>query len=60
MKKFLFLLITLALATEKPLDFRPLRGPGNKNVRRKTNSLEAFPFVSFLVEHIKIISDLIL
>jgi hypothetical protein len=34
MKKLLFLLITLALATEKPLDFRPLRGPENKNVIR--------------------------
>jgi hypothetical protein len=33
MKKLLFL-ITLALATEKPLDFRPLRGPENKNVIR--------------------------
>jgi hypothetical protein len=34
MKKFPFLIITLALATEKALDFRPLRGPENKNVIR--------------------------
>jgi hypothetical protein len=33
-EKFPFLIITLALATEKPIDFRPLRGPENKNVIR--------------------------